>query len=100
VLLSAVVKPLVERPPIEGAPDDYSFPSGNATWSMATATALALLARSSPRLVAVLVAGAVLVVGVSLVIVWEEWHYPSDVVAGWCLAVGWVAALWPLLRRP
>jgi membrane-associated phospholipid phosphatase len=100
VLLGMAVKALVERPPIEGAPGDHSFPSGNAAWSMAAAAALALLARSSRRGGAVLAAGVALVLGVGAVIAWEEWHYPSDVVAGWCLALGWVAALWLALRRP
>ncbi len=100
VALSALVKLLVERPPIEGAPEEYSFPSGNAAWSMATAAALALLARSGRHRLVVLVAGAALVLGVGAVVAWEEWHYPSDVVAGWCLALAWVATLWLGLRRP
>lgn len=100
VLLSTVVKTLVERPPIEGAADDYSFPSGSAAWSMASALAVALLARSRREVLALAAAGAVLVLGLGAVIVWEEWHYPSDVVAGWSLALGWVAVLWLALRRP
>jgi undecaprenyl-diphosphatase len=100
VVLSSIVKVLVERPPIEGPADEYSFPSGNATWSMATAVALALLFRSSRRARAVLVAGTALVLVVGTVVAWEEWHYPSDVLAGWCLATAWVAGLWLALRRP
>jgi undecaprenyl-diphosphatase len=100
VALSTLAKGVVERPPIEGPVDDYSFPSGSATWSMATAAAVLLLARSRRELTALAVAAAVLVLGLAAVIVWEEWHYPSDVVAGWCLGLGWAAAVWLLLRRP
>ena len=46
VLLSRVVKELVERPAIEGPRDSYTFPSGSATWCVATVVALVLLARS------------------------------------------------------
>jgi undecaprenyl-diphosphatase len=98
VALSTLAKGLVERPPIEGPADEFSFPSGSATWSMATAAAVLLLVRSRRELLAV--AGAVLVLGLATVIVWEEWHYPSDVLAGWCLGLGWTVALWLLLRRP
>jgi membrane-associated phospholipid phosphatase len=34
------------------------------------------------------------------VIVWEEWHYPSDVLAGWCLALGCALGLWVAFGRP
>jgi membrane-associated phospholipid phosphatase len=100
VALSTLVKGVVERPPIEGPADEYSFPSGSATWSMATAAAVLLLAQSRRELAALAVAAAVLVVGLAAVIVWEEWHYPSDVLAGWCIGLGWALVVWLLLRRP
>jgi len=100
VLLSSVVKAIVERPAIEGGEGDYSFPSGTATWSMATAAAVMLLAGSSRLRWLLVLAGALLVLGIAVVIIWEEWHYPSDVLAGWCLALGWVTALWLVLLRP
>jgi undecaprenyl-diphosphatase len=100
VVLSKVTKEIVARPPIEGPPDEHSFPSGSATWSAATAVALLLLAPSRRERTVVAAAGTALALGLGAVIVWEEWHYPSDVVAGWSLAVGWVGALWLLLRRP
>jgi undecaprenyl-diphosphatase len=96
--LSEIVKVVVARPPIEGDPQDYSFPSGSATWSMATVIAVVLLARSEKERIAAVVAGAVLVLGLGAVIAWEEWHYPSDVLAGWLLAVAWGAACWLVLR--
>jgi membrane-associated phospholipid phosphatase len=100
VAISTLAKGLVERPPIEGPADEFSFPSGSATWSMATAAAVLLLVRSRRGLPALAIAAALLVLGLATVIVWEEWHYPSDVLAGWCVGLGWTVALWLLLRRP
>ena len=98
VALSAAAKAIVQRPPIEGDPAEYTFPSGSAAWSLATAMTLALLARAGTARRLGVAVGAVLVVGFAWVIVWEEWHYPSDVVAGWCLGLAWVGALWVILR--
>jgi len=98
VVLSRIAKAVVQRSAIEGNPGDYTFPSGSATWSMATAVAIMLLARTATERRRIASAGAALVLGFGWVIVWEEWHYPSDVVAGWCLAVGCVAALWLTIR--
>lgn len=98
VLSSWIAKAVVRRPPIEGDASDYTFPSGSATWSMATAVALVLLARTATRRRLMVSAGTALVLVFGWVIVWEEWHYPSDVLAGWCLAVAWVAAVWLALR--
>jgi membrane-associated phospholipid phosphatase len=97
-LLTTIVKVGIERPAIEG-PGASSFPSGTAAWSMALVAALVLLAPPSRRLV-LSVVGAVLLVALSGVIVWEEWHYPSDVLAGWCLALGCALGLWLAFGRP
>jgi membrane-associated phospholipid phosphatase len=97
-LLTTFIKAGIERPAIEG-PGESSFPSGTAAWSMALVAALVLLAPPSRRLFLGVV-GAVLLVALSGVIVWEEWHYPSDVLAGWCLALGCALALWLALGRP
>lgn len=97
VLLSSMVKAAVERPPIDGG-SGSSFPSGTATWSMAVAAAVVLVARTRRERIALALAGATLVILLGVVIAWEEWHYPSDVLAGWCLAVAWVGALFLLLR--
>jgi membrane-associated phospholipid phosphatase len=99
-LASVLVKALVDRPAIENADGSgASFPSGTATWSMALAASLVLLAPASRRLPAALAAG-LFVVGLGAVIAWEEWHYPSDILAGWCLALACVAGLWLVLLRP
>jgi membrane-associated phospholipid phosphatase len=96
-LANLLVKELVDRPAIENADGSgASFPSGTATWSMAVAASLVLLAPASKRWLAA-IAGAIFVLGIGAVIAWEEWHYPSDILAGWCLALAWVALLWFVL---
>ena len=87
------VKAIVARPrpplvwhamPVHG----LSFPSGHALWSLGALLLLALLyeprRRGSTTIVVVAVVVAV-AVGASRVVVGV--HYPSDVLAGWCLAV-------------
>jgi membrane-associated phospholipid phosphatase len=98
VLLGTALKALVKRPAIEGPPDAYSFPSGSATWAMAALAAAVLLLPTRRRLL--LAAGGAVVFVFCALIAWEEWHYPSDIVAGWCLALAWVGALYALLRSP
>jgi membrane-associated phospholipid phosphatase len=99
VALSSLTKAVVKRPAIEAGPGDYSFPSGTAAWAAAVA-AVAFVLVSSPRARGIVaLAGAVLVLAYSAVITWEEWHYASDVVAGWCLALAWVVLLGSVLLR-
>jgi membrane-associated phospholipid phosphatase len=99
VALSSLTKVLVKRPSIEAGPGDYSFPSGTAAWAAAVAAATALLVSSPGARVLVAVAGAVFVLAYSAMITWEEWHYASDVVAGWCLALACVGLLSSVLLR-
>lgn len=100
VLLSRVVKELVERPAIEGPRDSYTFPSGSATWCVATVVALILLARSARERRTIGFVGVALTLTYSAIIAWEEWHHPSDVLAGWCLGVAGATAAWIAFGRP
>ena len=101
LLLSTMTKAIVQRPAIEGPAGEYSFPSGSAAWSMATVAAIALLVRPGRGHRLLLFAGAVFVLGFAATIVFEEWHYPSDVLGAWALALGWVTFLWcGPFRRP
>src|SRR5213592_2510755 len=79
---------------------EYVFPSGHAMGSVAILAAISLI--SKPRWSRlIIVVGLPLVVAVGVVLVYAWWHYPSDVVAGWCFALAWVTALWLVLRpRP
>ena len=79
------------------------FPSGHATYSAIAYVAFAiLLARLAPDAAArAYIAGAaavvILLVGFSRVSLGV--HYPSDVLAGWCLGVAWALACWLAVER-
>jgi membrane-associated phospholipid phosphatase len=100
VMLGRIAKQVVERPAIEGPRDEYSFPSGSATWCAATVAALMLVAGSARERRVLALAGVPLVLVYGAVIAWEEWHHPSDVLAGWCLAVACAATAWLAMGRP
>ena len=53
---------------------------------------VALVWASRWRWLAVVV-GAMFVAAVGMAVVADSGHWPSDVLAGWCLALAWVAAL-------
>jgi membrane-associated phospholipid phosphatase len=77
--------------------DPVAFPSGHATAAASIAVAFALVVPRARRRGAVAVGtGFVLAVGCSVVAL--GWHYPSDVVGGVLVAVGWGFAVVALLR--
>lgn len=115
-VLDALLKLEFARPrpslahPVVAQAGGYSFPSGHATGSMAVYGALAYLTlttvRSRPAKATITVGAllVVLLIGFSRVYLGE--HFPSDVIAGWCVGIAWVAILvlllWgavPLSRR-
>ncbi|ACJ00903.1 phosphatase PAP2 family protein [Rhodospirillum centenum] len=111
MLLSTTLKLGFDRPRPDLVPHGMevftaSFPSGHALLSAVTYLTLGtLLARLQPRRrlkafflgVAVLIAG---MVGVSRVYLGVHW--PSDVLAGWCIGAAWAMLCWTvalLLQR-
>jgi membrane-associated phospholipid phosphatase len=99
VALTELAKLIVSRPVAEGS-GDGSFPSGTATWTLAAAAVLVLLLDSRRARWLAAGGGVLLVVVLAAVVVWERWHYPSDVVGGWLLAGGWVGAAWLAIGHP
>jgi undecaprenyl-diphosphatase len=109
VLLSTILKNVFERTRPDLVPHAVhvytaSFPSGHAMLSAVTYLTLgALLTRVQPqrRVKAYLLTVAVVLTGVSRVYLGVHW--PTDVLAGWCIGSAWamlcwLAALW-LQRR-
>lgn len=79
-----------------------SFPSGHATLSAVVYLTLgALLARTyRPRAVRLYVmsAAAVLTMLVGLSRIYLGVHYPTDVLAGWCIGTAWALLSWTAMR--
>jgi membrane-associated phospholipid phosphatase len=95
---SNVTKGIVQRPPIEGDTTAYSFPSGSSAWTLATVAALVLVVASRRARLLSTAVGAMFVVAYAATITYEDWHYASDVFAGWALGTSAVAASWLVLR--
>ncbi|MFD5438634.1 phosphatase PAP2 family protein [Kitasatospora sp. NPDC127067] len=85
------------RPPVTDwafTASGFAFPSGHAFTSALCAGLLALaVARTRPAATRTAVVGAVLFAGaIGLSRIYLGVHWPLDVLAGWLLAVGWLAA--------
>ena len=107
-LLNVALKLVFERPRPDlwehlVIEDSFSFPSGHAMASMALALLLVYFVISSQwrsRTKWTVIAGLavyVLIVGISRVYLGV--HYPSDIVAGWIIAAGWVGMIIPIINR-
>lgn len=77
----------------------YSFPSGHAMGSMTLAMVLALLAWPTRWRWPALAAMAVFVPMVGLSRVYLGVHYPSDILAGWTVAMAWAVGVYLLVFR-
>jgi membrane-associated phospholipid phosphatase len=99
--LLAAPRPSSALPP--GAVEAASWPSGHATAAMALALCAVLVAPAARRpLVAAI--GALLAMAVGWSVLVGTWHFPSDVLGGYCVAAGWTAAgiavLWTRRTAP
>ncbi len=99
-LAMVALKAAFERPRPSTVPHlvdvlSQSFPSGHATIAVVTYVTLGAMATqlAHRRLVQVylLSASIVLALLVGLTRVYLGVHYPSDVLAGWCLGLGWAS---------
>ena len=100
-LVVALLKDWFDRPrPDVGStvplPESAAFPSGHATAGVASLGALAVLAgeRLPSRRARAWLWGAVVVLGVAIGLsrIALNVHFVTDVLAGWCLGLAWLAA--------
>lgn len=71
----------------------FGFPSGHATHSMAIVITLLVLLRLSSWHKVVLLSGLLFAALVGLSRMYLGYHYPSDILAGWMVALCWVMTL-------
>lgn len=75
-----------------------SFPSGHATSSMAVASALVILLWPTKWRWLALLGGAAFTLCVGLSRIYLGVHFPSDVLAGWCVGLAWVLGVRAVLH--
>jgi membrane-associated phospholipid phosphatase len=97
VLLEPLLKSAFERRP-PGDAQGFSFPSGSAMASMAIVVALSFIAWPTRVRWLVALGGTGFALAFGAAIVDLRWHYPSDVLAGWCIALAWVSGIWLVAR--
>jgi undecaprenyl-diphosphatase len=95
VLLHRVRPHLWESP----APEfDYGFPSGHAMSSMTFVAVLVILTWGSRWRWLVLIVGAIFVLVIGWTRLYLGVHYPSDILAGWMVSVGWAVGVSLIIR--
>ncbi len=93
IVLDPTLKALVARPALNPTSSGYSFPSGSAMVLLAATIAVVASLPGAWRVLAA-GCGVALVLYQGAILVSIRWHYPSDVVAGWCVTVAWLSAVW------
>lgn len=77
------VSPIVET--------GFSFPSGHAMISSALLLSLMVVAWSTRWRWLAIIGGGVTIILIGLSRLYLGVHYPTDIMAGWCVGVAWVA---------
>lgn len=81
------------------AASGFAFPSGHAMASMSLVAALVILTWGSRWQRWVLTVGGVFVVAIAWTRIYLGVHYPSDILAGWLVSIGWAVGV-SLIVRP
>jgi undecaprenyl-diphosphatase len=80
-----------------------SFPSGHAAYSAITYMTLAVLLARTTRCLRLRIYFVVVAVTLTFMIgvsrVYLGVHYPTDVLAGWCVGSAWALICWAIMTR-
>lgn len=96
-VLAILLKEFFARPPVDPGGGGFTFPSGHAMMSMAAATVMAVVAWPTRLRWPTVGVGGIMVVLIGVAVVYHEWHWASDVVAGWLVSVAWIGCVWVAL---
>jgi membrane-associated phospholipid phosphatase len=72
---------------------DYAFPSGHAMSSMTLAAVLVVLLWGKPWNWLAAIGGGLFVVAIGWTRLYLGMHFPSDILGGWLLALGWTVGV-------
>jgi membrane-associated phospholipid phosphatase len=103
-IISPTIKILLhrERPQLWQSsyplPENYSFPSSHAMWSMTLVVALVILTWGSRWSWLLLLSGSLFVVAIAWTRLYLGVHFPSDIIAGWLLSLAWAVSTSFLLK--
>lgn len=98
IIINQTVKRLLHRARphlwVTPAPEfDYGFPSGHAMASMTLVAVLIILSWKSRWRWFVVIIGTLFVLIIGWTRLYLGVHYPSDVLAGWMVALGWTVGV-------
>jgi membrane-associated phospholipid phosphatase len=75
------------------AASGFAFPSGHAMASMSLVATLVILTWGSRWQWGVLIGGGLFVLAIGWTRIYLGVHYPSDILAGWLVSVGWAVGV-------
>lgn len=78
---------------------DFAFPSGHAMSSMSLVATLIILSWGTRWRLPVLIFGSLFVGAIAWTRLYLGVHFPSDILAGWMISIGWVIGV-SLVIRP
>ncbi|WP_416670404.1 phosphatase PAP2 family protein [Egbenema bharatensis] len=85
---------LWDRPPVA----EFSFPSGHAMSSMVFIAALLILTWKTRWRNWVLLFGSIFVITIGWTRLYLGVHYPSDILAGWMMAIAWAVSMRSVIK--
>ena len=77
----------------------YSFPSGHAMISCALLLSIIVITWSGRYRLPAVCASSVLIVLIGISRVYLGVHYPTDVIAGWCMGIIWTATVYIAVNK-
>lgn len=71
----------------------FAFPSGHAIASAALAASIVAALWFTRWRITAIITGTVYVIAIGFTRLYLGVHFPSDIIAGWLVAIGWIAAV-------